>query len=127
MPLTALPPVLKRAHDRLSREVFRSVNRVVLPLVDRGIGSPPPAGLGAVVLETTGRRSGLTRRVPLLSIRLGDAVLVSTVRSDSHWFANLEATPEAGLRLAGRSVRARASLRRGPINVARLDVSGEAA
>lgn len=102
--------------------MFRSLNRVVLPLVERGIGAPPPAGLGAVVLETTGRRTGLTRRVPLLSVRLGDAVLVSTVRSDSHWFANLEATPEAGLRLAGRPVRARARLRRGPINVARLDV-----
>ena len=122
-----MPPALAHARDRLTRHVFRGLNRFVIPLVDRGVGSPPPAGIGAVVLETTGRRTGLTRRVPLLSVRLGDELVVSTVRPDSQWFRNLEVRPEAGLRLGGRSVRAAATLRRGPLNVARLRVLDDAA
>lgn len=106
----------------LTRTAFRTLNRVVRPVLEHGVGNPPPLGVGAVLVGTIGRTTGRARRVPLLSARMGDRIVVSTVRPDSHWFANLEADPAATVELAGDSRPARASLRRGPLNVAVLEL-----
>jgi deazaflavin-dependent oxidoreductase (nitroreductase family) len=73
-----------------------------------------------VVLETTGRRTGLLRQVPLVATRLGDRLVVSTVRTGSEWIGNLEANPTAGVWLNGRRRAATAQVRRGPLNVVQL-------
>jgi hypothetical protein len=107
----------------VSRAVFRKLNRFVKPLVKAGFGSPLPIGLGAVVLESTGRKSGLPREVPVVGLRLGKRVLVSTVRSGSQWVKNLEADDEAAVWYSGRRHDAKASVQRGPLNVVTLDVT----
>ncbi|MFV0525193.1 MAG: nitroreductase/quinone reductase family protein [Acidimicrobiales bacterium] len=96
--------------------VFRALNRGVIPLLRTGVASPW-WGLGLFLVETVGRVSGRPRPVPLLGHRLGDTVTVSTVRPDSQWVANLEASPEARVWLEGRPRPARA-------RVGRLDGGG---
>lgn len=109
--------------DVPTRLAFRTLNRVVRPLVEGGCVSPPVVGGGLVLLETTGRISGVTRQVPLAATRVGDDVFVSTVRSDSQWVRNLEHDPAAGVWIGGERRPARASVRRGPLNVVRLGLT----
>lgn len=103
-----------------SQEIFRRVNRLMKPLVKAGLGSPLPIGLGAVVLESTGRKSGLAREVPILGLRVGSKVLVSTVRDNSQWLKNLEADDQAAVWFCGRRHEARASVQRGALNLVTL-------
>ena len=107
----------------LTQTAFRTLNRFVRPLVKAGVGSPLPIGLGAVVLESTGRVSGKTREVPVLGFRIGDRVIVSTVRGDSQWLKNLEADNDAGVWYCGKRHDATASVRRGPLNLVTLEGS----
>ncbi len=108
-------------------QLFRLLNTFVAPMVKAGIGNPLPIGAGSVVIETIGRVSGQVREVPLLSIRLGDQVLVSTVRGNSQWLKNLEADDQCAVWLFGRLRTARATaIERGPINIVVLELDDEA-
>ena len=109
--------------DSVTRQTFQALNSVVKPALELGIGNPLPIGVGAVIVETTGRKSGKPRQVPLLSMRFGDRLLVSTVRSDSQWLANLEADPKARVRLHGKYREATSAVNRGPLNVAVIDTA----
>ena len=107
----------------LQRQAFRTLNRVVEPVVRAGIANPlPPLGAGLAVLETTGRRSGKTRSVPLVTARIGNRVYTSTVRPSSQWVANLAADPDATVWLNGRPRAVTATIRRGPLTVAELAI-----
>ena len=110
----------------LVRRVFGPLNRLVAPLARSGLAGPLPVGVGLVLLETTGRRTGLRREVPLLSARVGNRLVVSTVRSDSQWVRNLAVDPDPAVWLGGRPRLAEATVRRGPLNVAVLDLEAAA-
>jgi deazaflavin-dependent oxidoreductase (nitroreductase family) len=109
------------ASSYATRDLFRSMNRFVKPLVKAGLGSPLPVGLGAVVLQSTGRKSGLPREVPVLGLRVGDRVIVSTVRGSSQWLKNLEADEDAAVWFCGQKHDATASVQRGALNIVTLD------
>ena len=100
--------------DALQRRAFRALNAVVRPAIQRGFGTPCLAPWGLVVLEHTGRRTGRTYESPLLALRLGRRVMVTTYRKDrSQWFRNLEDQPETHLWLNGRRKPYRALILRG--------------
>lgn len=73
-----------------------------------------PIGAPILVLETVGRKSGLTRLSPLLYAREGDSVIVagSNFGQDHHpaWTANLIARPEARIVVGGRTLPVTATL-----------------
>ncbi len=107
---------LRALQADVMRTAFRTLNSVVRPAVAAGVGNPLPLGGGAIVLEVTGRKSGTPRQVPLLTTRLGDRLMVSTVRDDSQWLANLEAEPACVVHLYGKRRTATATVSRGPLN-----------
>ena len=88
--------------SRLESDFYRSLNSVVEPLVRAGFGSPVLWPTGAIVLETTGRKTGQSINVPLLATRIGDLLVVSTYRRRSQWVKNLAANTEARYWMGGR-------------------------
>jgi hypothetical protein len=108
--------------DSIARQSFTALNAVLRPAVQAGVGNPLPIGAGAVVLETIGRVSGLTRQVPLLAARIGNTLTVSTVRSDSQWMRNAEADPNVAVWLGGQRREATATVQRGALNTVRLEL-----
>ncbi len=106
----------------LTRHAFAALNAVIAPLIRSGLGNPLPLGAGPVALETTGRRSGLRRTVPLLAARAGDTLTVSTVRSDSQWLRNIETDERVAVWLFGRRREATATVTRGPLNTVRVEL-----
>ena len=106
----------------VTRRGFGALNRVVLPAVKTGLASPPRLGFGLVVLETVGRRSGKRRQVPLVSARLGDTLVMSTVRNPSQWVENAAASGSARVWVGGTDRGATASVRRGLLQLVRVDL-----
>ena len=93
----------------LEQRAFRALNAVVRPSIQRGFGSPCITPWGLVVLEHTGRRTGRQYQSPLLAMRMGRHVVVTTYRSErSNWIRNLQDQPRTHLWMNGerRPVRA---------------------
>jgi hypothetical protein len=97
------------SQQRIEREFFRMLNRVVEPAVRFGIGSPRFVPGGLIVLESEGFKTGNKRRTPLVAIRLQKYVFISTARGDrSFWVKNLNKQPRVRYWLGGRERQAKA-------------------
>lgn len=88
--------------QQFEKSFFRKLNKYVEPVIRAGVGSPGLTPVGAVVMETKGRKSGRTYNVPVLASEFSDLLLVSTVREGSQWLKNLAATPQIKVWLRGR-------------------------
>jgi hypothetical protein len=97
--------------DSLERRTFGAINAVLRPSIQRGLGAPCLTPWGLVVLEHTGRKTGRQYKSPLLAIRVGRQVVVTTVRSEgSNWIRNLENQPRTHLWLNGERIPVRAHI-----------------
>ena len=86
------------------------LNQLLAPAIRLGVANPWPFSTGFILLEVPGRRSGLTRTVPLLCTDHGSSIVVSTVRNGSQWIRNLAASPDASVWLRGRRRHVSASV-----------------
>jgi hypothetical protein len=76
--------------------VDSSINQFAEALIRAGIGGPLCVGLGLVVIEAKGRKTGSPRSVPVLANRVGNRLYVSTVRPNHNGFAMLRLTMHLG-------------------------------
>lgn len=95
--------------------LLSAFDRHAVTLARTGCVGPPPLGVGLVLLETTGRRTGRTFARPVLGLRVGDRLVVGTVRRRSDWVANLRARPATVAWGRGGSRRVLASVNRLPL------------
>ncbi len=114
---------IDQLQSKVTRPGFGAINRLAMPAVKAGLGTPLLVGVGLVVLETTGRVSGQPRQVPLVGARFGRHIKVSTLRSNSQWAKNLEAQPEVAVWVGGHKREASSSVKSGLLNVASLTLS----
>jgi deazaflavin-dependent oxidoreductase (nitroreductase family) len=70
-----------------------TINQFAEAIIRAGVGAPCYVGVGLVLIETKGRKSGLPRSVPVLAQRVGNRLFVSTIRKNSQWVKNLVADP----------------------------------
>jgi deazaflavin-dependent oxidoreductase (nitroreductase family) len=102
---------LERQVATVERLAFSTLNAFVEPLVRAGVGGPLLLPFGAIVLETTGRKSGELRRTPLLASVAGQALVVATFRADrSNWMKNLKVNPRAAWWASGNRASGTASI-----------------
>jgi len=70
-----------------------------------------------LLLTTTGRKSGEPRHSPVLYGKVGDSYAVIASKggypTDPAWYVNLQANPEAEIRVASRRMRVRARTAQG--------------
>ena len=93
----------RRLSTFLSARVF---NRLVLAAARAGLPTPT-----VVILETTGRRSGLPRQVPVTRMTEGDTVWIVTEHGRrAGYVRNIEADPEVRVRVGRRWRSGRAEI-----------------
>jgi deazaflavin-dependent oxidoreductase (nitroreductase family) len=107
-----------RATVLFARAVVVPADRLVSRLTGGRLVTFGVRELPALLLTTTGRRSGEPRTVPLLYLPDGDDFIVigSNFGRGAHpaWSANLLANPEATVNVSGRTCPVRAHLAQGP-------------
>jgi deazaflavin-dependent oxidoreductase (nitroreductase family) len=105
---TESPPAASHVPERKHNPFVRSKGggRVLSALMLPAFMALPPRGWG--VLETTGRRTGKTRRKCVRAVRSGNQVYIVSIRpSHMHqtataaWVLNLRANPRVRLRMPG--------------------------
>lgn len=93
---------------RLQSDFLKTVGRSLMPLIEMGFGNPLLWPTGAVVVEVTDKDSEKTYKLPLTATRIGNLILLTSLRQQAGWLQNLMAKPEVQYWFAGRPRLAKA-------------------
>jgi deazaflavin-dependent oxidoreductase (nitroreductase family) len=93
------------------------LDRAIMMRTEGRLTALGPIGAPTMLLETTGRKSGVKRLSPLLFARDGGTVIVvgSNFGQDHHpaWTGNLLAEPQATVKIGGKNIPVTAQLLEG--------------
>ena len=96
--------------ERIPRFIWRLLN-FLPPRIFYEIGLGSLVGSFVLLLETTGRKSGLPRVTPLQYDKIDGVYYVASVRGiKADWFRNLEADPHVKLKVGSHTIQGRAVL-----------------
>lgn len=93
---------------RLQFDVIKTLGQSLTPLIEMGFGNPLLWPTGAVVVEVTDRDSERAYKLPLTATRIGNLILLTSLRREAGWLQNLMAKPNVRYWFAGRPRRAKA-------------------
>lgn len=104
--------------DKVPRFVWRLFN-FLPPRLLYAVGLGSLVGSFVLLLETTGRKSGLPRITPLQYDEIEGIIYVASVRGiKADWFQNLAANPQLRLTVGSRKIQGQADLITDPGQIA---------
>ena len=78
----------------LPANLLKTAGRNLMPWIEMGIGNPLLWPTGAVVVEVTDKDSDRTYKLPLTATRVGNLMVLTSLRRQAGWLQNLIAKPE---------------------------------
>jgi hypothetical protein len=87
---------------RFPADFLKTVGRGLMPLIEMGFANPLLWPTGAVVIEVTDKDSEKTYKLPLTATRIGNLILLTSLRRQAGWLQNLIVKPETRYWFAGR-------------------------
>jgi deazaflavin-dependent oxidoreductase (nitroreductase family) len=104
--------------ERVPRFVWRLL-RFLPPRIAYSLGLGSLVGSFVLLLETTGRKSGLPRVTPLQYDEINGIIYVGSARGvKADWFRNLAVNPNVKLTVGSRKLRGYADLITDPVQIA---------
>lgn len=93
---------------RTQADFFKAAGRSLMPWIEAGLANPVLWPTGAVVVEVTDKHSARTYKLPLTATRIGNLLVLTSLRRDAGWLQNLIAKPDVRYWFAGRPQTAKA-------------------
>jgi deazaflavin-dependent oxidoreductase (nitroreductase family) len=91
--------------EKVPRFIWRLL-RFLPPRILYSVGLGSIVGGFVLLLETTGRKSGLPRTTPLQYVEIDGAIYIGSARGDkADWFQNLVAKPNVKMTVGSRKIR----------------------
>lgn len=100
--------MILQAMSYLQSSFVKTVGQRLTPLIELGLGNPLLWPTGAVVVEVTEKDSPRTYKLPLTATRLGNLLVLTSLRREAGWLQNLIANPDVRYWLGGRPQLAQA-------------------
>jgi hypothetical protein len=94
--------MMTQEFSRVQSDFFKTVGQSLTPLIEMGFANPLLWPTGAVVVEVTDKDSAKTYKLPLTATRIGNLILLTSLRRQAGWLQNLIVKPETRYWFAGR-------------------------